>query len=124
MLDGFREIVGGSAVSADRERVYQVLSNLIGNAVKYTPEGGRIRLRVEPADKNILVTVADTGPGLLPEQLPHLFDRYWQARNDSRDGSGLALFIAKGIVEAHGGRIWAESKPGVGAIFRFTLPAG
>ncbi len=118
------EILGGSAVSADRERVYQVLSNLIGNAVKYTPEGGRIRLRVEPADKSILVTVADTGPGLRPEQLPHIFDRYWQARNDSRDGSGLGLFIAKGIVEAHGGRIWAESTPGAGAVFRFTLPIG
>ena len=118
------EILSGSTVSADRERVYQVLSNLIGNAVKYTPEGGYIRVRAETSDKAILVTVADTGPGVRPEQLPHLFDRYWQARNDSRDGSGLGLFIAKGIVEAHGGRIWAESNPGVGAVFRFTLPVG
>ena len=115
------EILGSNAVSADRERIYQVLSNLIGNAVKFTPEDGRIRVRVEPQESLILITVSDTGPGLRPEQLPHLFDRYWQARDGARDGSGLGLFIAKGIVEAHGGRIWAESA-GAGATLRFTLP--
>ena len=116
------EIRGAPEVDADRERIYQVLSNLIGNAVKFTPEGGRILVHAEPRESTVVVTVTDTGPGLLADQLPHLFERYWQARRDARDGSGLGLFIAKGIVEAHGGRIWADSTPGAGATFGFTLP--
>ena len=116
------EIDGAPSVSVDRERIYQVLSNLIGNAVKFTPEGGRIVVRVEERPGKLVVTVTDNGPGLRAEQLPHLFERYWQARVPSRDGSGLGLFIAKGIVEAHGGRIWAESAAGAGATVGFSLP--
>lgn len=116
------EVVGAPEVSADRERIFQVLSNLVGNAVKFTPEGGRILVRAETRQDDVCILVADTGPGLSAGQLPHVFERYWQARRDSRDGAGLGLFIAKGIVEAHGGRIWAESPAGAGATFGFSLP--
>jgi chemotaxis family two-component system sensor kinase Cph1 len=113
---------GTPAVSADRERIFQVLSNLVGNAIKLTPESGTVAVRVEPGANEVLITVANTGPGIPADQLPHVFDRYWQARRRSREGSGLGLHIAKGIVEAHGGRLWVESPPGAGARFMFTLP--
>lgn len=109
-------------LNADRERFFQVLSNLLGNAIKFTPESGTIALCAKQREHDILFTVSDTGKGIPAEQLPHLFERYWQARGTARQGSGLGLFIAKGIVEAHGGRIWAESEPGAGARFFFTLP--
>jgi chemotaxis family two-component system sensor kinase Cph1 len=112
-----------AAVNADRDRIFQVLSNLVGNAIKFTPAGGRIDLRCEEMNGEVQVTVADTGPGIAPEQLSNVFDRYWQARPDDLQGSGLGLFIAKGIVEAHGGRIWAQARPGSGATFVFTLPS-
>jgi two-component system, chemotaxis family, sensor kinase Cph1 len=112
-----------SRVDVDRERIFQVLSNLIGNAIKFTPEGGRIALNAEARDRSMCVTVADTGPGVPSDQVPHVFNRYWQARRGNREGTGLGLYIAKGIVEAHGGRIWVESS-GPGATFRFTLPLG
>lgn len=121
-IDVAHETFGAPLVRADRGRIYQVLSNLIGNAVKFTPEGGRIFVRVGTREGAVVVTVTDSGPGLAAGQIPHLFDRYWQSRRDSRDGSGLGLFIAKGIVEAHGGQIWVESTPGAGATFGFTLP--
>lgn len=111
------------AVHADQERVLQVLSNLLGNAVKFTREGGAISVRAQPDDAFVRISVSDTGPGISAEQMPHLFDRYWQAKKDGRLGIGLGLSIAKGIVEAHGGRIWAESTPGRGSTFHFTLPA-
>ena len=111
------------AVQADEERILQVLSNLLGNAVKFTREGGAICVRAEPVDSFVRVSVSDTGPGISMEQMPHLFDRYWQAKKDGRLGIGLGLSIAKGIVEAHGGRIWAESTLGKGTTFHFTLPA-
>lgn len=109
-------------VVADRHRLLQVLSNLLGNAVKFTPRGGRIELRVEPLGSDVLFLVTDTGPGIPRDNLPHLFDRFWQARNASRSGAGLGLAIAKGIVEAHHGRIGVESAPGKGSTFFFTLP--
>jgi chemotaxis family two-component system sensor kinase Cph1 len=112
-----------SRVNVDRERIFQVFSNLIGNAIKFTPEGGRIALHTEARDRSMCVTVADTGPGVPSDQVPHVFNRYWQARRGNREGTGLGLYIAKGIVEAHGGRIWVESG-GPGATFRFTLPLG
>ena len=121
-IDLAHEVLGAPMIRADRQRIYQVLSNLIGNAVKFTPEGGRIVVWVGTRESAVVVTVTDSGPGVASEQIPHLFDRYWQARRDARDGSGLGLFIAKGIVEAHGGRMWAESPPGSGATFGFTLP--
>jgi signal transduction histidine kinase len=109
-------------VRCDRERMMQVFSNLIGNAVKFVPEGGTIVLSATASGTNALVSVRDTGPGIPPARLPHLFQRYWQADETARKGRGLGLFITKGIVEAQGGVIWAESQVGVGSTFFLTLP--
>jgi PAS domain S-box-containing protein len=113
-------------VHADPERVTQLLSNLVGNALKFTPAGGRVDVRVEPkGDGGVEVSVADTGAGIPADQLPHVFDRFYQvssARRGSRHGAGLGLTIARGIVEAHGGTISIESAPGRGTTVRFTLP--
>ncbi len=109
------------AVMADASRVQQVLSNLVGNAVKFTPRSGRITVCAEHIDGEVRFGVIDTGPGIPAEQLPHIFGRFWQAKSDHR-GIGLGLAIAKGIVEAHNGRIWVESHVGLGSTFYFTLP--
>jgi signal transduction histidine kinase len=106
----------------DRERVLQVLGNLIGNAIKFTPDGGGVQITAEPSDDEVLFAVRDTGVGVSSMQLPHVFDRFWQATPKARLGSGLGLTIAKGVVEALGGRIWVESRPGEGTTFFFTLP--
>ncbi len=111
-------------VRADRARVLRILSNLLGNALKFTPPGGTVTVCAVPAEGGVRFSVADTGTGIAPQHLPHLFDRYWQARRGEKQGLGLGLAIAKGIADAHGGRIWAESEPGKGATFHFTLPAG
>jgi len=105
-------------VRADRDRVRQVLSNLVGNALKFTPEGGRVSIGMEPEADSVRFVVADTGPGIPEEDIPRIFDRFWHGKGG---GSGLGLAIAKGIVEAHGGRIWAESSAD-GCTFLFTLP--
>jgi signal transduction histidine kinase len=110
------------AAWADRERIHQVLSNLVGNAVKFTPQGGRVLVTAMAEDGEARVSVADTGPGIPPEHLPHVFDRFWQARSTRRAGAGLGLAIARGIVEAHGGVIGVQSEPGRGTTFHFTLP--
>ena len=109
-------------VYADRHRVMQVLSNLIGNSMKFTPPGGRIDVGGTRRDGQVLFTVADTGPGIPKEHLSDIFSPYWQAKRTERMGAGLGLPIAKGIVEAHGGRIWVESEAGKGTRFYFTLP--
>jgi signal transduction histidine kinase len=109
-------------VRCDRERMMQVFSNLIGNAVKFVPERGTIVLSAAASGTNALVSVRDTGPGIPPARLPHLFQRYWQADETARKGRGLGLFITKGIVEAQGGVIWAESQVGTGSTFFITLP--
>jgi PAS domain S-box-containing protein len=109
-------------VLVDGLRVQQVLSNLVGNALKFTPAGGVITLRAEPRGAEVQVSVADTGPGISPEQLPHVFGRFWQGGRKDGLGVGLGLAIAKGLVEAHGGRIWVESEPGNGTVFSFTVP--
>ena len=110
-------------VLVDRERAFQLLSNLIGNAIKFTPEKGAVSVTAERSGDAVLFSVADTGPGISGEDLDHIFDRYWHAPTERFGGSGLGLSIAKGIVEAHGGRIWAESLAGSGARFRFVLPS-
>jgi signal transduction histidine kinase len=112
------------AVLGDANRLQQVLSNLLGNAIKFTPPGGTVKLEARsqgPAE--LVVCVRDTGPGITADALPNLFDRYWMARYISVQGSGLGLSIAKAIIDAHGGRIWAENNPKGGATFCFTLPA-
>jgi PAS domain S-box-containing protein len=106
----------------DADRVGQVLTNLISNAIKFTEAGGTITVRVEPRTSDVCVSITDTGPGIPEPDLPHIFDRFWHAQRSARGGTGLGLSIAKGIVEAHGGRILVESAPGVGSTFFFTLP--
>ena len=110
-------------VLADSARIQQVLSNLVGNAVKFTPRSGRITVCAECVGNEVRFGVIDTGPGIPAEQLPHIFGRFWQAKTSDRRGIGLGLAIAKGIVEAHNGRIWVESHVGLGSTFYFTLPS-
>ncbi len=110
-------------VMADRERLQQVFANLIGNAVKFTPSGGAIQVSATANGPfTVRFAVRDTGPGMPPETLPHIFDRFWQARHGERTGAGLGLAIVKGIVEAHQGVISVESEPGHGAEIAFELP--
>ena len=117
------EAPGGiGAVAGDHDRLCQVLSNLVGNSLKFTPPGGHIAVHAEGRDGHVEFSVHDDGPGLDPAQLQHLFVRYWKARPASTTGTGLGLAIAKGIVEAHGGRIRAESEPGHGTVIRFSIP--
>jgi PAS domain S-box-containing protein len=106
----------------DDGRMVQALGNLIGNAVKFAPRGGRVRVIAARRGDEVVFTVTDDGPGIAPEHLAHLFDRFWQAKRADRRGAGLGLAIAKGIVEAHGGRIWAESVVGHGSEFSIALP--
>ena len=108
-------------VRGDRNRLLQVISNLVANALRFTPEGGHVSIQVEPRDREVLVSVSDTGCGIEEADLPFIFDRYWQAKPRGAGSTGLGLAIAKGIVEAHGGRIWVESENGVGSTFRFTI---
>lgn len=113
------------AVEADADRLSQVVGNLIGNALRYTPSGGRVAVRVRGAEGEAEVSIADTGPGISPDELPFIFDRFYRAgkaRSQVREGSGLGLAIVKRLVEAHGGRIGVESEPGKGARFWFRLP--
>ncbi|HEU4452418.1 MAG TPA: PAS domain-containing sensor histidine kinase [Longimicrobium sp.] len=110
-------------VRGDPDRLQQVMANLVGNALKFTPAGGTITLRAEPdAEGGVRFSVDDTGSGIPAEHLTRVFDRFWQAGRADRRGLGLGLPIVKGIVEAHGGRIWAESEVGRGSSFRLTLP--
>ena len=109
-------------VRADPLRVSQLVGNVVGNAIKFTPPNGTVRMQALREGDQVLVEVADTGPGLPPEDIPHLFDNFWQARRTDHRGVGLGLTIAKGVVEAHGGRIWCESAVGSGSTFYFTLP--
>ena len=110
-------------VDADGARVVQVLGNLLRNAIKFTPNGGRILLAAEHRDRSVVFSVADTGQGIPLANQARVFDRYWHASAGARaGGSGLGLSIAKGIVEAHGGTIWLASSPGRGTTFSFALP--
>jgi signal transduction histidine kinase len=110
-------------ILGDRTRLLQVIGNLLGNAIKFTGEGGRISLEAREEDGGVHLAVSDTGVGISAEHLPHVFDRFWKSRRGNRQGAGLGLAIALGIVEAHGGRMWAESQPDVGSTFHLVVPA-
>jgi signal transduction histidine kinase/CheY-like chemotaxis protein len=110
------------AIEADEERLLEVLENLVGNSVKFTAPGDSIIVGGLRREGEVLFSVKDNGSGITPEELPHVFDRFWHARKPKRRGTGLGLSICKGIVEAHGGRIWAESAPNRGTTVSFTIP--
>ena len=112
-------------VDADPQRIVQVLRNLLDNAVKYSPDGGLIIVRGEVHEEEVVISVADQGVGLAPEDLNRLFEKFFRVRSGLGHhvvGSGLGLPISRAIVESHGGRIWAESQVGQGSTFYFTLP--
>ena len=117
-----RVAAGLPAVSADRDRLLQVFANLVDNAVKFTPAGGTITVTAEGDQRAVRFCVSDTGSGIPPEQVPHLFDRFWQAARSDRRGIGLGLSIVKALVEAHSGQMAVESEPGHGTTFRFSVP--
>jgi len=110
-------------VAVDRSRIGQIFSNLVGNAIKFTKAGGTVRIEGRSRGDAAEFDVVDSGAGIPPEHVPHLFDRFWQASQTSRSGAGLGLFIVKGIVTAHGGTITVESTVGEGTRFRFSLPS-
>gem|GEM_PF-64629 len=120
------DVEPGLILWCDKERILQALGNLLSNAIKFTPPGGRIRLRAEAeaGTEDIRLSVADTGPGIPLAAQPHIFDRYWHGAQHKREGHGLGLSIAKGIVESHGGQIRLERTSGAGSTFSFSLPAG
>ncbi len=109
-------------ISADPHRLQQVFENLIGNALKFTGPGGTVTVGARAGDEEVTFWVSDTGPGIAPDDLDHVFDRFWQAREARPHGAGLGLPIVKGLVEAHGGRIWVESEVGRGTTFTFVVP--
>jgi CheY-like chemotaxis protein/anti-sigma regulatory factor (Ser/Thr protein kinase) len=110
-------------ILADEERLHEVLENLIGNALKFTGPGGTITVGASTGNGEVIMWVEDSGAGIAPDELPHVFDRFWQARKADRRGTGLGLTITKAIVESHGGRIWLDSRLGQGTTARFTIPA-
>ena len=118
-LDMAQEVL---EIWADRDRLLQVFDNLIGNAVKFTAPGESITVGAARRDTDALFWIRDTGSGIAIDDQPHVFDRFWQARLTRRTGAGLGLAIVRGIVEAHGGRVWVESTPGRGSTFFFTVP--
>jgi signal transduction histidine kinase len=112
-----------TALRVDPLRVSQIMGNLIGNALKFTPERGHVTLRAAPSGSQVVFEVVDDGPGIPPHDVEHLFERFWQARQTDHRGVGLGLPIAKGLVEAHGGTMSVRSTLGAGTTFSFTLPA-
>lgn len=117
------ELPDGLSAYADPQRVQQVLTNIVDNAIKFTPTGGRVRVTADADGDAARVSVADTGCGIAPEAMTHVFERLYQAGGLTvRRGLGLGLFISRALVERQGGRIWVEPSPGGGSTFRFTLP--
>ena len=113
---------GDTAATLDRERILQVLGNLITNAAKFSPRGSSVTCGVEHVADAVRFYVRDEGVGIPGDKLERIFERFWQVGRNDRRGLGLGLYISRCIVEAHGGRIWAESTPDVGSTFFFTLP--
>lgn len=111
-------------LSCDAVRLEQVLTNLLGNAVKFTPANGWVKLKAGVEGDQLRIEVSDNGAGIAPADLPHIFERFWQARATAKNGNGLGLSIAKTVVEAHHGAIWVESEPGQGSRFFIRLPLG
>jgi len=111
-------------IMADEDRIAQVLSNLISNAIKYSPEGGTIRITGQVRPQHVIVCVQDEGPGIAAEDIPHIFDRFYRSPDATRTtkGAGLGLYLARAVIEAHGGRIWVNSEKGSGAQICFSLP--
>lgn len=112
-------------VLADQDRLERILINLLANALKYSAPNSEVTVRLEWQDEEVVVSVMDWGVGISPEDLPHLFDEFYRSKRVEKTGGlGLGLYIAKMLVEAHGGRIWVRSRLGVGSTFIFTLPVG
>jgi protein-histidine pros-kinase len=117
------EIAEVPPVAADPTALERILTNLVSNALKYSPPNAVVRVRAEPREGEVVVAVIDEGAGIPPGDLPHLFERFWRARPRGRtEGLGLGLFITKQLVTAHGGRIWVDTEPGRGSTFFFSLP--
>jgi len=111
------------SISADERRVRQIVFNLLSNAIKFTPSGGRVDIAALAEDGRVEIAVADTGPGIPPEELERIFEEFEQAAAGKKaEGTGLGLPLSRRLVELHGGRLWVESEPGKGSTFRFTLP--
>ena len=124
-LEGYAS-AGVDPVLIDAQQIERVLFNLVSNALRHTPAGGRVQVRALPMDQGAQVEVRDTGEGIRPEDLPHIFEQFYRgekSRSRATGGSGLGLAIAQGIVRAHGGHIDVESQSGQGTRFFFTLPA-
>lgn len=117
-----QEVPPSLSLDGDHERLVQALSNLVSNAVRFTPRGGRITIEVEADGKEVRIRVSDSGPGIAADDLPHLFEQFWQAKKGDHAGAGLGLAIVKGIVVAHDGEVTVQSEPGEGATFTMCLP--